>query len=64
MFKSYGKKTVVGTRSGNDISYTCPRNSNKNTIVPQKPNLSHKLTRDETCPQCRNQCTVQTPARN
>jgi hypothetical protein len=64
MLKSLGKKTVIGARSGNDIRYACPRSSCMNSIVPSKPHISPKVTRDEICQQCRNHCIIQTPALN
>jgi hypothetical protein len=35
-----------------------------NSIVPNKPHISPKVTRDEICQQCRNHCIIQTPALN
>jgi transcription elongation factor Elf1 len=58
------KPTVIGTRSGNVIRFTCPHCEKENSIRYDMPKDFYKVSRDGTCGQCRKRCTIVTPGRN
>lgn len=59
--KKQSKPTVLGTRSGYAIRFTCPFCAKENTIVFNMPKAFYKESRDGTCAQCRKHLTVLTP---
>ncbi|MDD1719591.1 MAG: hypothetical protein LUQ25_06000 [Methanoregulaceae archaeon] len=60
MMKSSVKPTVVGTRSGYVIRFTCPSCFKQNSIVYNMPKACYKVSRDATCAQCKKHITVLT----
>ncbi len=64
MMKNSVKPTVVGTRSGYIIRFTCPDCSKENSIVCNMPKAYYKESRDGTCGQCKKHYTVLTPGKN
>jgi len=61
MIKSVAKPTVIGTRSGYVIRFTCPSCSKENSIVYNMPKAYYKESREGVCSQCRKHYTVLTP---
>lgn len=61
MMKNSEKPTVIGTRSGYVIRFTCPSCSKENSIVYNMPKAFYKESRDATCGKCRKHFTVLTP---
>ncbi|OPX74940.1 MAG: hypothetical protein A4E39_00366 [Methanoregulaceae archaeon PtaB.Bin152] len=61
MMKSVVKPTVIGTRSGYVIRFTCPSCFKENSIVYNMPKAYYKESREGTCIQCRKHYTVLTP---
>jgi len=61
MMKSSVKPTVVGTRSGYVIRFTCPDCFKENSITYNMPKAYYHVSRDGTCAQCRQHFTVLTP---
>ncbi len=61
MAKSSARETVIGTRSGQVITFTCPACSKENTIVFSMPKAFYKESRDGRCSRCKKIVTVMTP---
>jgi transcription elongation factor Elf1 len=61
MIKSSVKPTVVGTRSGYAIHFTCPSCEKENSIMYNMPKAYYKESRDATCAKCKKQYTILTP---
>ena len=64
MINNSVKPTVIGTRSGYVIRFTCPDCNKENTIVFNMPKAFYKESRDGTCSKCRKRFTVLTPGHN
>jgi hypothetical protein len=64
MIKSSSKPTVVGTRSGYVIRFTCPSCFKENSITFNMPQAFYRPSRDGTCSQCKKQYSVLTPGQN
>ncbi|HOP67776.1 MAG TPA: hypothetical protein PLM96_08945 [Methanoregulaceae archaeon] len=58
------RQTVIGTRSGYTIQFTCPNCNKENSIVFNMPKAFYKESRDGTCSHCKQRFTVLTPGRN
>lgn len=63
MIKSSVYPTVVGTRSGYVIRFTCPSCFKENSIVFNMPKAYFKESREGTCAKCKKHFTVLTPGR-
>jgi len=61
MAKSSVRETVIGTRSGYVIRFTCPSCSKENSIVFNMPKAFYKESRDGRCSRCKKLFTVLTP---
>jgi transcription elongation factor Elf1 len=61
MLKSEVKPTVLGTRSGYVIRFTCPSCFKENSIVFNMPKAYYKESREGTCAACKKHFTVLTP---
>lgn len=61
MIKNLVKPSVVGTRSGYIIRFTCPSCLKENKIVYNMPKAYFQESRDGTCAQCKKHYTVLTP---
>jgi hypothetical protein len=64
MMKSSVKPTVIGTRSGYSIRFTCPNCLEENSIMYNMPKPYYKESRDGTCRKCKKHYTVLTPGKN
>lgn len=64
MMKNSVKPSVIGTRSGYVIRFTCPNCQNENSIVCNMPKAYFKGSRDGTCAKCRKHFEVLTPGQN
>jgi hypothetical protein len=64
MIKGSVKPTVVGSRSGYVIRFTCPSCLFENSIAFNMPKAYYKESRDGTCAKCKKRYTVLTPGRN
>jgi hypothetical protein len=61
MIKPTLKQTVIGTRSGYVIRFTCRECNTENSIVYNTPKEFYKESRDGRCSRCRTRYTVLTP---
>lgn len=59
--KTSVKPTVIGTRSGYVIRYTCPDCGHENSIVYNMPKAFYRESREGTCTKCRKRFTIATP---
>ncbi len=64
MMKNSVKPSVIGTRSGYVIRFTCPNCHNENSIIYNMPKSYYKDSRDGTCAKCRKHFMVLTPGQN
>ncbi|MDI9634145.1 MAG: hypothetical protein QXL43_01155 [Methanolinea sp.] len=61
MAKSSVRETVIGTRSGQAITFTCPSCSKENRIVYSMPKAFYKESREGRCAHCKKIVTILTP---
>jgi hypothetical protein len=52
------KPTVIGTRIGYGIHFTCPDCHKENSIMYNMPKAFYKETREGTCARCKKHFTV------
>jgi hypothetical protein len=61
MMKDSVKQTVMGTRSGYVIRFTCHACNTENSMVFNNPKDFYKESRDGKCSRCQKRFTVLTP---
>ncbi|MCU0631009.1 MAG: hypothetical protein MUF37_07650 [Methanoregulaceae archaeon] len=56
--------TIIGSRSGYAIRFTCPSCKNENSILYNMPKPYYKETREANCKRCRTRYTIYVPDEN
>ena len=56
--------TIIGSRSGYAIRFTCPSCHNENKILYNMPKPYYKETREANCKRCRTRYTILVPDDN
>lgn len=56
--------TIIGSRSGYAIRFTCPSCQNENKILYNMPKPYYKETREANCKRCRTRYTILVPDDN
>lgn len=56
--------TIIGSRSGYAIRFSCPSCHNENTILYNMPKPYYKETREANCKRCRTRYTIYVPDEN